>query len=127
VTPTAAPGPVTNEEAQAMLRAVVALFERWGLLPEEKRVLLGAPSEHTYQRWLTGESGPLPDDTIFRLADLLGIHNALRHMFADVERAYAWVRRPNEAFGGKSALEIMLPGARSDIIRVRTYLDTERL
>jgi uncharacterized protein (DUF2384 family) len=119
-------GPVTEEEARAMLRAVLNLLDKWALRKEEKLVLLGRPSERTFQRWRAGEIGPLPNDTTFRLGDLLGIHKALRYMFTDVARTYAWVKRPNDAFGGKSALDIMLQGAPSDISRVRAYLDAER-
>jgi uncharacterized protein (DUF2384 family) len=119
-------GPVTNEEARAMLRAALNLFDKWDLQKEEKLVLLGGPSDRTFQRWRADEIGPLPKDTVFRLGDLLGIHKALRYMFTDVQRAYAWVKRPNAAFGGKSALDLMLQGAPSDISRVRAYLDAER-
>ncbi len=124
--PTGTHGPVTEEEARAMLRAVLNLLDKWDLRREEKLVLLGGTSERTFQRWCAGEIGPLPSDTVFRLGDLLGIHKALRYMFTDIEHIYGWVKRPNEAFGGKSALDVMLQGAPSDISRVRAYLDAER-
>ena len=117
---------VTDDEARAMLRAVLTLFEKWGLSTEEKLVLLGGSSERTLQRWRAGEIGPIAGDTVYRLGDLLGIHKALRYMFTEVERSYAWVRRPNAAFGGKSALDVMLQGAPVDIARVRAFLDAER-
>ncbi len=109
-----------------MLRAVLALFDRWGLTAAEARRLLGAPSERTYQRWRRGEVAAIPHDTVFRLGALLGIHKALRYMFPSPERGYAWVRKPNAAFGGRSALDKMLQGAPTDIAGVRAYLDAER-
>ena len=119
-------GSVTEEEAHAMLRAVLNLLDRWALSKQEKLALLGAPSERTFQRWRAGEIGSLPNDTMHRLGDLLGIHKALRYMFTDLARAYAWVKRPNEAFGGHTALDVMLQGAPSDLSRVRAYLDAQR-
>jgi len=68
----------------------------------------------------------VPLDTKFRLGTLLGIHKALRYMFTDPARAYEWVRKPNTAFGGKSALDRMLQGAPTDLAAVRSYLDAER-
>ena len=124
--PAGTQGTVTDEEARAMLRAVLNLLAKWNLRREEQLVLLGGPSDRTFQRWRAGEIGPLPNDTVFRLGDLLGIHKALRYMFTDADRAYGWVKRPNEALGGKSALDVMLQGAPSDISRVRAYLDAER-
>ncbi|HQF31150.1 MAG TPA: DUF2384 domain-containing protein, partial [Hyphomicrobiales bacterium] len=35
-------------------------------------------------------------------------------------------RKPNAMFGGKSALEIMLGGELSDLMRARRALDAER-
>lgn len=119
-------GRITAEEAKAMVRTVLRLLDKWALRTEERLVLLGSPSERTVQRWRAGDIGPVPNDTVHRLGDLLGIHKALRYMFTDVERAYAWVKRPNDAFGGRAALDIMLQGAPSDISRVRAYLDAER-
>ena len=124
--PLDAHGPVTTQEAQAMLRTVLSLFDKWDLRKEERRILLGGPSDRTLQRWRAGEIGPLTNDTVYRLGDLLGVHKALRYMFNDVARAYGWVKRPNEVFGGKSALDVMLQGAPADISRVRAYLDAER-
>ncbi len=124
--PSGTRGAVTEEEARAMLRAVLNLLDKWDLRREEKLVLLGSPSERTFQRWRAGEIGPLPGDTVFRLGDLLGIHKALRYMFTDIGHVYAWVKRPNDAFGGNAALDVMLQGAPADISRVRAYLDAER-
>jgi hypothetical protein len=63
---------------------------------------------------------------VWRLGDLMGIHKALRYMFREPDRCYAWVKKPNDAFGGQSALTRMLAGAPSDITAVRSYLDAER-
>ncbi len=115
-----------DAEAAAMLRAVLNLFEKWQLKPAEIRTLLGTPSERTLQRWRAGQVAGVPHDTRFRLGCLLGIHKALRFMFTAPERAYAWVRKPNEAFGGLSALAKMLQGAPTDIADIRNYLDAER-
>jgi len=117
---------VTQAEAAAMLRATFNLFDRWQLSDGEARTLLGEPSPSTFYRWKRGEVGSIPRDTIWRLGDLMGIHKALRYMFAEPKRGYAWIRAANLAFGGKSALDRMLAGAPSDIAAVRAYLDAER-
>lgn len=117
---------VTQAEAAAMLRAVLTLFDCWQLAGTEARRLLGNPSERTWQRWRKGQVAALPADTIFRLGTLLGIHKALRYMFTEPARGYAWVRAPNTAFGGHSALDRMLQGSPTALAAVRAYLDAER-
>jgi len=56
----------------------------------------------------------------------MGIHGALRILFREPERGYAWIRKDNEAFGGQSALERMTAGDMTDLAAVRDYLDAER-
>jgi hypothetical protein len=114
------------QQSAVMLRAVLNLFEKWRLKPAEIRVLLGSPAERTLQRWRSGQIAGVPQDTVYRLGCLLGIHKALRYMFSSPERGYEWVKKPNEAFGGKSALDKMLQGAPTDIAEIRAFLDAER-
>jgi hypothetical protein len=117
---------ITQQEATAMLRAALRLFARWQLSDGEARILLGRPAARTYARWKVGEVSAIPYDTACRLSYLMGIHKALRHLFKDPERAYAWIRRDNEALGGQSALTRMLAGDVTDLAAVRAYLDAER-
>ncbi|WP_428390810.1 MbcA/ParS/Xre antitoxin family protein [Lichenicoccus sp.] len=117
---------ITQQEAAAMLRASFNLFARWQLDSSQARRLLGSPSERTFQRWKAGEIATVPHDTVCRLADLMGIHKALRYMFAEAQRGYDWVRKPNAAFGGHSALDRMMQGAPADLAVLRAYLDSER-
>lgn len=120
-----APDPISEEEGLAMLRAAFALFARWGLTDEEGAILLDLPLR-TYRRWKAGQAGRLDRDTRARLSNLMGIHKALRILFSDPARGYAWIRAANAAFGGKSALEVMTGGDLTDLMRVRRYLDAER-
>ena len=47
VAPPRVPG-FSNEEERAMQRAVIALFERWGLTDAEASILLGDISARTF-------------------------------------------------------------------------------
>lgn len=124
-----APAPsteVSNHDAEIGAKAVVALFRHWGLSDAEACQLLGGISIATYSRWKRGEFGRIGIDLRTRLSLLLGIHKALRLLFSENARAYEWVGRPNQAFGGRSALDVMLQGQMTDLMRVRTYLDAVR-
>ena len=115
---------ISDAEGGAMARAVVNLFNRWGLTDAQASILLGGLSVRTWARWKTGVVGRIPRDLKCRLSNLLGIHKALRIIFTDVDRSDGWVKRPNEAFGGLPALDVMLGGELTDIMRVRRYLDS---
>ena len=119
---------ITDSETGAMLRAFMALADRWSLRDRDARILLGQPAKRTYSRWKADEAdlARVPHDTRQRLSILMGIHKSLRYMFQDAERGYLWTRKPNQAFGGQSALERMLAGEIVDLVAVRSYLDAER-
>lgn len=124
-TPDFLPSPITDEEAAAMFRACLNLFGLWKVSDTEASILLDLPAR-TFARWKTGVTGRIGRDQKARLSNLIGIHKALRLIFRDPERSYEWPRLPNEAFGGRSALQVMLGGELTDLMRVRRYLDAER-
>jgi hypothetical protein len=117
---------ITEAEAGALARTTVNLFRQWALSDAEARVLLGEMSARTWARWKDGDVGRIDRDLRMRMAVLMGIHKGLRYLFRDPLRGYAWVRKPNTAFGGHSALDIMLRGEITDLIDLRAYLDAER-
>ena len=99
------PDPITQEEAAAMFRAVLNLFGKWELTDEQASTLLDMPVR-SYRRWKA--------------------EGALRIIFSEAQRGYAWIKAGNAAFAGASALDVMLGGELTDIMRVRRYLDAER-
>lgn len=117
---------ITAAEAEAMARAALRLFERWQVSDVEAREILGGLAARTYARWKTGSLGRIDRDLATRLSLLMGIHKGLRFLFSDPERGYAWVKKPNLAFGGRTPVEIMAQGDIFSLARVRSYLDAER-
>lgn len=117
--------PITDEEAAAMFRAALNLFRLWGITDEQAAVLLDLP-RRTFARWKAGQVGRIGRDGRARLSNLMGIHKALRIVFAEPSRGYAWIKARNDAFAGRTALEVMLGGELTDLMRVRRYLDAER-
>jgi hypothetical protein len=120
-----APTPINDDEAAAMFRAVVNLFRLWSVTDDQAAILLDLPVR-SYRRWKTGELGRLNRDHKARLSNLMGIHKALRIIFNERQRGYAWMRAPNDAFAGRTALDVMFGGELTDLMRVRRYLDSAR-
>ena len=119
------PDPITDEEAGAMFRAALNLFRLWGVTDDQAAIILDLP-RRTFARWKAGEIGRIGRDGKARLSNLMGIHKALRIIFKEPARGYGWIKAPNAAFSGRSALEVMLDGELTDLMRVRHYLDAER-
>jgi len=117
--------PITEAEVAAMFRAAANLFRLWDISETEAATLLDVPVR-TYGRWKAEGPGRIGRDGRARLSNLMGIHKALRLIFREPQRGYAWIKAPNAAFGGRSALAVMLGGELTDLMRVRRYLDAER-
>ena len=117
--------PLTDEEAAAMFRAGLNLFRLWGVTDDQAARILDLP-QRTFARWKAGQIGRIGRDGKALLSNLMGIHKALKIIFRDATRGYAWIKASNAAFGGVSALDVMLGGELTDLMRVRRYLDAER-
>ncbi|HEX4338806.1 MAG TPA: MbcA/ParS/Xre antitoxin family protein [Polyangiaceae bacterium] len=128
--------PNTNSEKRVHLddprasavakKAFFRIMDLWGVSNEQAQVLLGNPSRSTFFGWKKGEGGNLSRDTFERVSYVIGIYKALQILFNEDERADAWMAKPNDAFGGKSALDRMLAGNVGDLHVVRAYLDHAR-
>lgn len=115
------------EAAAAALRTFFRIADAWGLTVAEQVALLGVARTTLYQ-WKQGKVGPLDRHVLERLSHLFGIYSALHVLFPVVERADAWLGKPNDAplFAGRTALERMLGGQVVDLWVVREYLDAQR-
>lgn len=127
LTPSTAGQPgISDQEAGALARTTVNLFRAWKLADGEACVLLGGLSPRTWARWKDGSIGRIDRDLRMRMAHLIGIHKGLRYLFKEPARGYAWIRKPNAALGGSSALDMMLRGEMADLAAIREWLDAER-
>lgn len=117
--------PVTQDEGGAMFRAALNLFAKWGVTDEQAAMLTDMPVR-SFRRWKAEGPGRISRDGLARLSNFMGIHKALRIIFQEPQRGYDWIKAPNVAFDGASALSVMLGGELTDIMRVRRYLDAER-
>lgn len=77
---------ITDEQAQAMARAVVNLFRHWKITDTDACTLLGGISQRSYSSWKTSKFGKLGTDIKTRLSIMLGIHKALRILFQEPTR-----------------------------------------
>lgn len=98
----------------------------WSLSETDARVLLGEPSRSTFYNWRNGKVSTLSRDTLERVSYVAGIYKALHLLFPQPDQANAWLKKPNAAFAGQSALDVMLAGSIVDLARVRRYLDAQR-
>lgn len=116
---------ITDDEAAAMFRVALNLFNQWELTERQSAMLLNL-SKRTLSRWkATRMPGRLGQEGKARLSHLMGIHKSLRIIFREPHRGYSWIKAPNTQFDGRSALDVMLGGTLGDLLRVRKLLEAE--
>lgn len=116
----------TATEIAAMQRTVGAIFARWGVSDVEAAVILGGISPKTFRRWREGAHGRVNRDLADRMSLILGIHKALRIIFAEPAQGYRWMGQPNAKLGGQTPMQLLLHGGMADLQRLRRYLDSVR-
>lgn len=122
--PASAPTPAATSAAAK--RAFFRIMDAWQVDDADARTLLGMPSRTTFYAWKKGGGSKLKPDTLERISYVLGIYKALQLLFPNPGQADRWMRQPNAAFGGRSALEHSLGGQVTDLAHVRRYLDFVR-
>lgn len=118
--------PTDRRTSEVAKRAFFRIADLWNVSSEQTRVLLGSPSRSTFYSWKKAGGGLLPRDALERVSYVLGIYKGLQVLFPDPRQADEWIQKPNDAFGGRSALDRMLAGNVADLQTVRSYVDYVR-
>lgn len=114
------------------MRTFIAIADLWMLTQDERLLILGLPSRSTYYSWAKaardGDDFTLPTDTLLRISAVLGIHKALRILFASDQDGSRWLREPHAAlpFGGQPPIALALGGTQDGLMLMRRFLDAAR-
>ncbi len=114
------------------MRTFIAIADLWALSQDERLLVLGLPSRSTYYGWVRaareGDDVTLPTDTLLRISAVLGIHKALRILFASDAEGLRWLREPHAAlpFAGQPPIALVLGGTQDGLMMVRRFLDAAR-
>lgn len=110
----------------APIKAVKVLLERWQISPENTPTFMGFDSSmQTHaEELLTGRrmliQGSEAED---RIAILYYIRCILGELFQDKGVENEWLRRPHPELGGKSPMDLMQSGPRTDLLAARHHID----
>ncbi|MCW5588257.1 MAG: hypothetical protein KIT27_01210 [Legionellales bacterium] len=115
------------DDAKALTKMVMRLFEHWKLTYEEQASLLGlsVKTNTSIARYKRGDSQfSLDRDKRDRVAHLLTIHKYLRMIYPKNRNlAYAWPKSKNVAFGSKTPVEVITEDGFEGLLRIRNHLE----
>ncbi len=118
---------LTEEERGHLARALMQLFDRWGLESAQRTALLGLPEE-TKARSLTrlrqGEPLPADEEIMDRARYLLEIEHALDTALPmNAAITEAWIFTENMLLGNRRPLDVMIDDGVEGLKRVSNSLN----
>ncbi len=127
--PTPHPERQKREDRVVLARALMRLFDLWGLGPADRLTLLGLSGENrtALQRYAGGEPLAASRDLLDRAGHLLGIHKSLKLLFPrneDIVRG--WMSSRNSRFGEQTPTGIVRRYGLAGLVMVRGTLDVMR-
>ena len=99
-------------------KAFERMADLWSLTAAERRGVLGVDAK-TYAKYRKSPSS-LSRASLERVSLTLGVYRRINEILS-APSSHDWIKSPNKAFGGKSALEVMVRDA-AGLREVRDYL-----
>ena len=114
------------DAGSAAYRVFIRIADVWALSEEEQVALLGLEHAQGLRAIADAPSHEQAPKILERLAILLDIFQAINMLLPIVERADAWMRKPNWAplFRGRSAIDLMLDEDLAGMRKLRRYLQS---
>lgn len=109
---------LSGDTVVMLIRAFEEIAKHWDLSELDISCLIGSQGLSTLRQ----SPEEIPAETKRRVLLIYLIHSSLHTIFLEPERALRWIRKPNNAFEGNSALYVMKHDGARGIDRVASYL-----
>lgn len=110
-------------------KMLMQLFEHWTISTEEQLDMLGLARDNraALARYRKGAPMSASRDATERAGHLLAIHKNLRLLFPhNRDLAYKWMSTRNNAFEGRTPVNVVRDFGFAGLLMVRSYLDKMR-
>ena len=116
-------------ESQRVTKVALKVFfnimHEWKVPEAQQIQLLGRPPSKTFKNWQSSSFLSLNPNTIIRISYIITIYRNLRILLPTREQANDWVHKPNKAFEGESALNVISSGHLNQLLSVINYLNNQ--
>ncbi len=113
----------------AISKMLMQLFEHWAISTEDQLDMLGLARDNraALTRYRKGAPISASRDANERAGHLLAIHKNLRLLFPhNRDLAYRWMSTRNQAFEGRTPVDMVKDYGFAGLLMVRAYLDRMR-
>jgi len=118
-----------SSDRGSISKMLMQLFGQWAISTEDQLEMLGLARDNraALARYRKGVPMSVSRDATERAGHLLAIHKNLRLLFPqNRDLAYKWMSTRNNAFEGRTPVEVVRDFGFAGLLMVRSYLDKMR-
>jgi len=118
-----------SSDRGSVSKMLMQLFGQWAISTEDQLEMLGLARDNraALARYRKGVPMSVSRDATERAGHLLAIHKNLRLLFPqNRDLAYKWMSTRNNAFEGRTPVEVVRDFGFAGLLMVRSYLDKMR-
>jgi len=113
-----------EEVSNVALSAFWDIMKQWGVESEDQISLIGIKTNLSVDELKIIHTSSISREMLERISLVLKIYKYLEILFPNREQSNTWIKKPNDAFGGKSALMVILSDNESGLLIVVKYLNS---
>ena len=113
-----------KEASNVALSAFWNIMDQWGVKSEDQISFIGIKTDLSCDELKAINVSSLSSEMIARISLVLTIYKYLEILFPNREQSNAWIKKPNDTFGGKTALMVILSDNENGLLTVAKYIDS---
>lgn len=114
-----------KEVSNVALSAFWKIMDQWGVESEDQISLIGIKTDLSCDELKAINVSSLSSEMIARISHVLKIYKYLEILFPNREQSHAWIKKPNDAFDGKTVLMVILSDKENGLVTVAEYLNSQ--
>jgi len=114
-----------KEVSNMSLSVFWKIMDQWGVKSEDQIAFSGIKTDLSCDELKTINVSSLSSEMIARISLVLKIYKYLEILFPNREQSHAWIKKPNDAFDGKTALMVILSDNKNGLVTVAEYLNSQ--
>jgi hypothetical protein len=114
-----------KEVSSVALSAFWNIMDQWGVKSEDQIAFIGIKADLSCDELKEINVSSLSSEMLERISLVLKIYKYLEILFPNREQSRAWINKSNDAFGGKTALVLILSDKKSGLVTVAEYLNSQ--
>jgi len=114
-----------EEVSKVAISTYVNIMQQWEVSSEDQLSLLGLNVGLSVEKLKGPHFSFMTQEVLERISFVLKIYKYLQMLFPKGEQSNAWIKKSNDAFGGETALSVILTDKNDGLLKVTEYLSSQ--